>query len=86
MGFELPKEEATMRCVICKQGEVRPGTATVVLERNGMTRVVKSVPARVCENYGEEYVDEEITARLLREAEDAARSGVQVDIREYVAA
>ncbi|HLC20766.1 MAG TPA: type II toxin-antitoxin system MqsA family antitoxin [Candidatus Methylomirabilis sp.] len=75
-----------MRCVICKQGEVRPGTATVMLERNGMTLVVKSVPARVCENCGEEYVDEDITARLLREAEDAARSGVQVDIREYVAA
>ena len=74
-----------MRCVICKQGEVRPGTATVMLERNGMTLVVKSVPARVCENCGEEYVDEDITARLLREAEDAARSGVQVDIREYVA-
>lgn len=75
-----------MRCVICKQGEVRPGTATVMLERNGMTLVVKSVPARVCENCGEEYVDEDVTARLLREAEDAARSGVQVDIREYVAA
>jgi len=75
-----------MRCVICKQGEIRPGTATVMLERNGMTLVVKSVPARVCENCGEEYVDEDVTARLLREAEDAARSGVQVDIREYVAA
>jgi len=86
MGFELPKEEATMRCVICKQGEIRPGTATVMLERNGMTLVVKSVPARVCENCGEEYVHEDVTARLLREAEDAARSGVQVDIREYVAA
>ena len=86
MGFEFPKEETTMRCVICKQGEIRPGTATVMLERNGMTLVVKSVPARVCENCGEEYVDEDVTARLLREAEDAARSGVQVDIREYVAA
>jgi len=75
-----------MRCVICKQGEIRPGIATVMLERNGMILVVKSVPARVCENCGEEYVDEDITARLLREAEDAARSGVQVDIREYVAA
>ncbi len=84
---DLPEDkEATMRCVICKQGEVRPGTATVMLERNGMTLVVKSVPARVCENCGEEYVDEDITARLLREAEDAARNGVQVDIREYVAA
>ena len=75
-----------MRCVICKQGEIRPGTATITLERNGMTLVVKSVPAKVCKNCGEEYVDENVTARLLREAEDAARSGVQVDIREYVPA
>ena len=51
-----------------------------------MTLIVKSVPARVCENCGEEYVDKETTARLLQQAEEAARVGVQVDIREYVAA
>lgn len=75
-----------MKCVICKHGETRAGKATVMLERNGMTLVVKSVPARVCENCGEEYVDEDITVKLLRQAEEAARSGVQIDIREYVAA
>lgn len=75
-----------MKCVICKQGQIRPGTATVTLERSGMTLVVKCVPAHVCENCGEEYVDKETTARLLQQAEEAARAGVQVDIREYVAA
>jgi len=75
-----------MKCVICKQGETYPGTATITLVRNDMTLVVKSVPARVCGNCGEEYVDEEITAQLLRQAEEAAQDGVQVDIREYVAA
>jgi YgiT-type zinc finger domain-containing protein len=75
-----------MKCVICKQGETYLGTATITLVRNGMTLVVKSVPARVCENCGEEYVDEEITAKLLHQAEEAAQDGVQVDIREYVAA
>lgn len=75
-----------MKCVICKQGETRPGTATVTLERLSMTLVVKSVPALVCENCGEEYLDEEVTARLFREAEEAARAGVQVDVREYKAA
>ena len=74
-----------MRCVICKQAETKPGKATVTLERNGTTLVVKEVPARVCPNCGEEYVDEETTARLLQAAEEAARAGVQVDIREYVA-
>lgn len=71
-----------MKCVICNQGETRPGTPTITLERDDTILVVKSVPARICENCGEEYVDEEITARLLRQAEEAIRSKVQVDIRE----
>ena len=75
-----------MKCVVCKQGEANPGTATVTLERGEMVLVFRRVPARVCEVCGEEYVEEETTARLLSAAEEAAESGVQVDIREYVAA
>ncbi|MBI3304009.1 MAG: type II toxin-antitoxin system MqsA family antitoxin [Deltaproteobacteria bacterium] len=75
-----------MKCVICKQGETWPGTATVTLERASLTLVVKNVPARVCQNCGEEYVDEEIATQLLRTAEEVARAGAQVDIREYMAA
>lgn len=75
-----------MKCVICKNGETKPGKATVTLERNGTTLVVKGVPANVCANCGEEYVDEETTARLLKTAEEAASSAVQVDVREYAAA
>ncbi len=75
-----------MKCVICKQGETQPGTATVTLQRASLTLVVKSVPARVCQNCGEEYVDEETTTQLLKTAEEVARAGAQVDIREYVAA
>jgi YgiT-type zinc finger domain-containing protein len=75
-----------MKCVICKQGETQPGVTTVTLERNGLTLVVKSVPARVCANCGEEYVDEATTAQLFATAEQAAQSGVLVDIRAYVAA
>ena len=75
-----------MKCVICKNGETKPGKVTVTLERGGMTLVVKAVPAEVCANCGEEYVDEETTARLLKTAEEADRAGVQVDVREYLAA
>jgi YgiT-type zinc finger domain-containing protein len=74
-----------MRCVICKQGETQPGTTTVTLERIGMTLVFKSVPAQVCDNCGEAYVDEEVSRQILKAAEDAARHGVQVDIREFIA-
>jgi YgiT-type zinc finger domain-containing protein len=83
VGFQ---EEKVLKCVVCRQGETREGTATVTLERDGMILVFKKVPAEVCEVCGEEYVTEQITARLLAAAEEAARAGVQVDIREYVAA
>lgn len=74
-----------MKCVICKHGETHPGVATVTLERNGLTLVVKQVPARVCANCDEEYVDEGVASQLLTTAEQAAQSGVLVDIRAYVA-
>jgi len=74
-----------VKCVICKHGETRPGSATVMLERDDMTLIVKSVPAQVCENCGEEYVDEDTTIQLLQQAEEAARVGVQVEVRTYVA-
>ena len=57
--------EVGMRCVVCRQADVRPGEATVTLEREGLTLVVKRVPARVCPNCGEECVAEDVTARLL---------------------
>ena len=74
-----------MKCVICKHGETRPGKTTVALERGSATLVVKGVPARICDNCGEAYVDEEITRQLLGAAEEALRAGVQVDVREFAA-
>ncbi len=75
-----------MKCVVCKHGETRSGAATVTLAREELILVVKGVPAQVCENCGEEYVDANTTAQLLHTAEEAAQSGIQVDVRQYIAA
>ena len=75
-----------MKCVVCKQAETRPGTATVTLERDGLTVVFKGVPAQVCPNCGEDYVEQVIADRLLKEAEQAARNGTQVEVRQFAAA
>jgi len=75
-----------MKCLICKNGETRPGKSMVTLEQDEITLVIKGVPAEVCVNCGEEYVAEDVTARLLNVAEEAAKKGVQVDVRKYVAA
>ena len=75
-----------MKCPICRTGETERGVATVTLERDGLTLVVRGVPARVCRNCGEEYVEEAEATRLLRDADEAARIGVKVDVRDYVTA
>lgn len=75
-----------MKCVICKHAETVSGGATVTLERDGFTYIVKGVPAQVCPNCGEDYASEEITAELLKGAEQMAKSGTLVDIRQYLAA
>ena len=75
-----------MKCVMCKHGETEPGTTTITLERGTLTLVTKGVPAQVCSNCGEAYVDEETTRRLLETAEAEARAGAQVEVRQYKAA
>jgi YgiT-type zinc finger domain-containing protein len=74
-----------MKCVVCKRGETREGTTTVTLEREGAALVVRKVPAQVCENCGEAYLEADVTRRLLAAARQALRAGVEVDIREFAA-
>jgi YgiT-type zinc finger domain-containing protein len=85
MGLEV-QEESAMKCVVCKQAETRPGTATVTLERDGLTVVFKGVPAQVCPNCGEDYVESAVADRLQKEAEQTARNGTQVEVRQFAAA
>jgi len=75
-----------VRCPICREGELRPGRTSLLLERDGRTIVVRHVPALVCENCGEAFVAEPETAATLAHAERAVQDGVTVEVREYAAA
>lgn len=74
-----------MTCLICKQGEARPGHTTVTMQRGDCTVIFKRVPADVCENCGEYYVSEDVTQELLRRAEVAAQNGAEIEILSYAA-
>jgi YgiT-type zinc finger domain-containing protein len=74
-----------MKCTICKQAETVQESTTVTLERGELTLVIKNVPAQVCSNCGEAYIDENTTAELLSTAEQMAAAGALVDIRQYSA-
>ena len=78
----IRKKETSIKRVICKHGETQPGHTTVTLERGQSVLFFRNVPAQVYANCQEAYVSEEVTARLLEEAEEAVRARVQVDVRE----
>ncbi|UEC41854.1 MAG: hypothetical protein METHAR1v1_100011 [Methanothrix sp.] len=64
-----------MRCLICKRGSTEPATTTVTLERDGLIMVIKGVPAQVCRNCGEAYVDEKVASELLTSAKRRRNRG-----------
>ena len=64
-----------MTCVLCKNGTTRRGTVTVTLERGKTVVIVRDVPADVCENCGEYYLDSPVAQEVYQRAEAAvARS------------
>jgi YgiT-type zinc finger domain-containing protein len=72
-----------MKCIVCKQAETSAGTTTVTLDREGATFVFKDVPAQICPNCGEDYVDAVVAESLLRSAATMTAAGTQVEIRRY---
>lgn len=74
-----------MKCVICKHGETKPGKVTAPLERDQTMVLVKEVPAEVCQNCGEYYLDSETTQKLLARAELAIPSGAELQVIRFAA-
>ena len=75
-----------MKCIVCHQGGTQPGTTTLAFDRAGSTIVVRSVPAEVCENCGEAYVAEDVTASVLDFVREARKSAPAVLIRDFAPA
>jgi YgiT-type zinc finger domain-containing protein len=61
-----------MKCAICPDGEIRPATATVTLEREGKALAICAVPAEICENCGEEYIEPSAARRAFEMSEAVA--------------
>ena len=74
-----------MKCQLCKNGTTEKGSVTVTLERGSTVVLIKNVPADICENCGEYYLDEETTYNILTKAEIAAQNNAEVEILQYAA-
>ncbi len=74
-----------MDYVIRKHGATQAGKANVTLQRGEVTVVAKDIPAEVYENCGEYNLSDDISARVLKIAEDAGRLGAEIEVLRFVA-
>jgi YgiT-type zinc finger domain-containing protein len=74
-----------MKCVICRTGETQAGKATVTLQREDTIVVIKDVPAEVCQNCDEYYLDDQVAQRVYTQAEGAVQRHAEVEIVRFAA-
>jgi YgiT-type zinc finger domain-containing protein len=74
-----------MKCSICKTGETHSGRTTVTLQRGESVVVIRDVPAEICEDCGEYYLDEVTARRVYVNAEQCFDRHVEVEIQRYAA-
>lgn len=74
-----------MKCVFCKHGTTNPGNVTVTLERDNCIIILKDVPADICENCGEYYLNQSTTKLLLSRAERVIDRNTEIEILRFAA-
>ena len=74
-----------MNCPTCKNGETAEGLVTVTLTRGETTVLIKAVPAEVCGNCGEYYLDQAAAQRVYEQADAAVARHAEVEILRYAA-
>ena len=65
-----------MKCLVCKHNRFKKGTTVLPIERGNAILLITDIPARVCENCGETYIDEEIA----QEVQDLANETLSGEI------
>lgn len=63
-----------MTCVICKSRRLKRGTTVLPIERGKSILLVTDIPARICANCGEPYIDEK-TAKEVEALANAELNG-----------
>ena len=74
-----------MRCILCHNGETAPGLVTVTMSRGETAIIFKNIPADVCDVCGEYYLSQEVTGKILEQAQAAIKTGNEVEIIRWAA-
>ncbi len=74
-----------MNCPICRHGNMVAGHTSFTIEKEGATLVIKQVPAWICDNCGEAFVDEEVGRKVHKIAELELQKGIEIEVIHYAA-
>ncbi|MBL7798157.1 MAG: type II toxin-antitoxin system MqsA family antitoxin [Saprospiraceae bacterium] len=66
-------------CPLCN-GKIKPGTTTFSLDLQSGVIVVRKVPAHICQQCGEEWLDDEQAANLEKIVARARQQNVQLEM------
>jgi YgiT-type zinc finger domain-containing protein len=75
-----------MTCLICKTGVMKDGFTNVVLSKGSATVVFKNVPARICDDCGEYWLDEAVADDLYRRSNQMFESGQELAVSSFAVA
>jgi YgiT-type zinc finger domain-containing protein len=68
---------------VCKSGETKQGKSVITLTKGKLVVTFKNVPAQICHDCSEEYIDEDTTNQLLQIANESFKKGVAFDLRDW---
>ncbi|WAM37147.1 type II toxin-antitoxin system MqsA family antitoxin [Caldicellulosiruptor acetigenus] len=71
-----------MRCPLCG-GELREGRVNHVVDIEGRTIIVKNVPALVCEQCGESYIEDEVAIKLEKIVNKLLENKTEITVANY---
>jgi YgiT-type zinc finger domain-containing protein len=72
-----------MICLVCRKAQLIDGLASINFERDEFKVLINLVPAQVCPACGETYLDEQVTTRVLSQAEEISHEGLTDIVQDY---
>jgi YgiT-type zinc finger domain-containing protein len=72
-----------LRCAVCKNGETKPGKSVINITDDKSVFIFKNVPAKICHDCSEEYIDEEAVKLLLQTVHDSIKKGIKSGMQDW---
>lgn len=73
-----------MVCVMCK-GDLTEGTISYSADHNSQFLLIRKVPALICSQCGEFFLDDETLARIEQVIESAKKTNVEIEVLKFAA-